>query len=181
MTRIAVIGAGRIGGSLGAAWRRAGHDVTFGVRDPEGRSGGGPFARPEDAARNADVVVFAIPGTSMDETVAGLGEALRGRILIDATNQVRAAKARSGALESLGGPATPVFRAFNSMGWEIFADPKFGDDVADLFYAGPDIPARETVEGLIADVGLRPMYAGLDADVVDAALRLGVALVAGRN
>ena len=86
-----------------------------------------------------------------------------------------------GALESLGGPATPVFRAFNSMGWEIFADPKFGDDVADLFYAGPDIPARETVEGLIADVGLRPMYAGADADVVDASLRLWFALVSARN
>ena len=55
------------------------------------------------------------------------------------------------------------------------------DDVADLFYAGPDIPARETVEGLIADVGLRPMYAGADADVVDASLRLWFALVSARN
>src|SRR5438046_15144 len=133
MTRIAVIGAGRIGGTIGAAWRRAGHQVTVGVRDPDGQREGGPFATPDAAGRDADVVLFAVPGAVMDETVAGLEAALPGRILIDATNQVRAAKVRSAALEAIETKATPVFRAFNSLGWEIFADPKFGDDVADLF------------------------------------------------
>jgi 8-hydroxy-5-deazaflavin:NADPH oxidoreductase len=175
--RIAVIGAGRIGGTVGAAWQRAGHEVTFGVREPGGRSEGGPFATPEDAVQGADVVVFAVPGTAMDSTLAGLEHALPGKILVDATNQVRAAKARSAALEAIGNEATPVFRAFNSLGWEIFANPKFGDDVADLFYAGPDVPARHTVKALISDVGSRPIYVGADADVVDGALRLWFALV----
>ena len=73
MTRIAVIGAGRIGGTIGAAWRRAGHQVTVGVRDPDGQREGGPFATPDAAVRDADVVLFAVPGAVMDETVAGLG------------------------------------------------------------------------------------------------------------
>ena len=33
--RIAIIGAGNVGGGLGAAFTRAGHEVVFGVRDPD--------------------------------------------------------------------------------------------------------------------------------------------------
>ena len=32
--RIAVLGAGKVGGTLGKKWLAAGHEVTFGVRDP---------------------------------------------------------------------------------------------------------------------------------------------------
>jgi predicted dinucleotide-binding enzyme len=31
--KIAIVGAGNVGTSLGAVWTKAGHDVTFGVRD----------------------------------------------------------------------------------------------------------------------------------------------------
>ena len=31
--RIAIIGAGNVGGGLGAAFSQAGHEVVFGVRD----------------------------------------------------------------------------------------------------------------------------------------------------
>jgi len=32
--RIAVFGNGNEGGTLGSAWAKAGHEVIFGVRDP---------------------------------------------------------------------------------------------------------------------------------------------------
>lgn len=32
---IGILGAGRIGGTLGGRWAAAGHDVLFGVRDPQ--------------------------------------------------------------------------------------------------------------------------------------------------
>ncbi len=32
--KIAVIGIGNVGGTLGPAWTKAGHDVIFGIRDP---------------------------------------------------------------------------------------------------------------------------------------------------
>ena len=41
--RIAVIGKGNIGGSLGTKWRAAGYDVVYGARDG---SGEGRAARP---------------------------------------------------------------------------------------------------------------------------------------
>ena len=39
--RIAVIGKGNIGGSLGTKWRAAGHDVVYGARDGSGEGPGG--------------------------------------------------------------------------------------------------------------------------------------------
>ena len=32
---LAIIGAGNVGGALGANWAGKGHDVVFGVRDPK--------------------------------------------------------------------------------------------------------------------------------------------------
>ena len=43
--RVAVIGKGNIGGTLGSRWRSAGHDVVFGARDGSGEGpGGAPVA-----------------------------------------------------------------------------------------------------------------------------------------
>ena len=33
--KIAVIGIGNVGGTLGPAWAKAGHEVIFGVRNPD--------------------------------------------------------------------------------------------------------------------------------------------------
>ena len=33
--KIAIIGAGNVGGALGTNWASKGHDVVFGVRDPK--------------------------------------------------------------------------------------------------------------------------------------------------
>jgi predicted dinucleotide-binding enzyme len=41
--RIAVIGTGKVGGTLGSRWRAAEHDVVFGSR---GGSGAGPGGAP---------------------------------------------------------------------------------------------------------------------------------------
>ena len=39
--RIAVIGKGNIGGSLGSKWIAAGHDVVYGARDGSGEAPAG--------------------------------------------------------------------------------------------------------------------------------------------
>lgn len=182
MARIAVIGAGNVGSTLGDAWRRAGHQVTHGVRRPkEDDAHGRMLATPENAVRDADIVVFAVPGVAMDETVAGLERALRGRMLIDATNRFDGPKAHSQALLDLQSADTPVYRAFNSLGVENFRDPSYGDEVADLFYSGPDGPRWADMEKLIVDVGLHPIYVGTDPDLVDSVLRLWFALSVGRK
>jgi predicted dinucleotide-binding enzyme len=56
-------------------------------------------------------------------------------------------------------PRAQVFRAFNTLPWETFAEPRFGETGADLFYCGP-ADKRDVIEGLIRDVGLEPVYVG---------------------
>jgi predicted dinucleotide-binding enzyme len=167
--RIAVLGAGKIGGTLGRKWVAAGHQVVFGVRDPGGERASALRAelgeRAEvstiaDALASADAVLLAIPGRVAAETAAGLGAALDGRIVIDATNNMGAAVVNSVAAIQAAAPGAHVFRAFNGYGWENFADPVFDGIQADLFYVGPEGEAGAAVEGLIADVGLRPVRLG---------------------
>ena len=54
---------------------------------------------------------------------------------------------------------------------------------ADLFFCAPDGDARATAEGLIADVGLRPVWVGgpEEADTVDRLLDLWLTLVRKRQ
>ena len=190
--RVAVLGAGNIGGTLGRKWVAAGHDVTFGVRDPHDaraqalRTEAGERAKigsVDEALAAGDVVVMALPGPAMDETIARYAAQLDGKTVVDAANRMGDAKRNSLATFQAHTPNARVYRAFNSYGWENFAEPNFGGVAADLFYAGPDGDSQATVEQLIADVGLRPVRLG-DVDqtaTVDAVASLWFALALGQR
>jgi predicted dinucleotide-binding enzyme len=174
--RIAVIGTGHIGGTLGGKWRAAGHDVAYGSRQGEGEGpGGAPLVPIGDAISGADVVVLAIPGGAVAETITPHGPALDGRIVVDATNNMSGPAPDARAAISAAAPGARYVRAFNTLGWENFADPAPG---AALFFAA-EPSARETSEELIRAVGLEPAHVG-DADatgIVDALLPLWFTLV----
>jgi predicted dinucleotide-binding enzyme len=175
--RIAVIGRGNIGGTLGGKWADAGHDVVYGVRDPRA----GDEARPEDVVSGAEVVVLAVPGAAAKGVVAGLRNALAGKVVVDATNDV-AGGGRLHALDELGDGALPV-RAFNTLGWENFADPVVAGTRVDLLFGAQDGRAREVAERLIRDVGLEPVWVGGPEvfDIVDGVTRLWFTLVFQRG
>lgn len=174
--RIAVIGTGNIGSTLGGRWRAAGYDVVYGSRQGAGDGpGGAPLAPIADAVKDADVVVLAIPGGSVAGTVGEYGAALDGKVVIDATNNMGGPAADSRAAITAAVPNARYVRAFNTLGWENFADPLPGST---LFFAA-EPSARETAEALIRAVGLEPAFVG-DADAtgtVDALLPLWFALV----
>jgi len=172
MTRIAVIGGGNIGGTIGAAWERAGHEVAYASRSPEPPR---TVAIP-DAIAGAEVVLLAVPGAAVPTLLAEHGATLDGRVVIDATNDMGAERLSHPEAYAEHAPGARFARAFNSLGYELFADPSIGGDVADLFWCGPEDAG---LEGLIADVGLRPVRVGdIDAiDVVDGAGRLWLTLV----
>jgi predicted dinucleotide-binding enzyme len=75
-----------------------------------------------------------------------------------------------------------VFRAFNTLGWENFADPDHHGEAADLLCCGPE-SGRDVVETLVADVGLRTCWLGgpEQAEVLDGATRVWFALVMGQG
>ena len=80
-------------------------------------------------------------------------------------------------------PHARVYRAFNTLGWENFANPLFDGTPADLFFCGTDGEARATVEQLIADIGLRPVYLGgvEQVGLVDSVSGLWFALAVGQG
>jgi len=175
--RIAVIGAGNIGRTLGGKWAAAGHEVVYGVRSP-GAPGTATIA---DAVAGAEVVLLAVPGPAAKDVLATLGRALAGKVVIDASNDVQGS-GKLHALDQLTEEAHPV-RAFNTLGWENFADPTFGAVTADLFYAAEEGAAKEAADRLIADVGLVPVWlGGADTfDVVDSLTRLWFVLAFQRK
>ena len=93
LVRIAIIGAGKVGTTLGRGWTRHRHQVTYGVRDPEGERAvalaqeGVGVALPAAAVARSEVVVLATPWAGAKAAVEALGD-LGGRPLLDATNPI---------------------------------------------------------------------------------------------
>jgi hypothetical protein len=175
--RIAVIGAGHVGPALAKNLSAAGHDVVVGTRDPQGVAGTAARAALGDvpvlaidvALDGAAAAVLAVPGAAMDDLVTTHGAALEGKLVMDAANRIGTSLSDQGAMDSVAeiaaaAPSAAVYRAFNSLGWENFAEPVIDGVQADLLFAGPESRRREAEE-LIAGVGLRPVYVG-DLDKV---------------
>jgi predicted dinucleotide-binding enzyme len=187
--KVAVIGAGNIGGTLGRKWLASGHEVRFGVGSTatydDLAAAGGVVTGATGAVAGADVVVLAVPAAAVGDVLSQVGASLDGVVVIDATNNVGGGGPLN-ASAALGNaaPGASYYRAFNTLGWENFATPSFGGgERADLFYAGPDGPSREAVERLVEDVGLRPVWVGgpEHVETVDGVGRLWFALVMGRR
>ena len=178
--RIAIIGTGHIGSTLGGRFQAAGHDVRYGSRNPGGaKPGSAPQVTVGEAISGAEVVVLAVPGSAVTDVIAANGAALDGKVVIDAVNRMGASEFNSHAAIAAAAPQARYVRAFNTLGWENFADPPEG---ADLFFAADDA-ARPAAEELIRSVGLNPAYLG-DAGAtgtVDGVLPLWFALVRQRG
>lgn len=190
---IAVLGAGNIGGTLGRKWCAAGHQVAFGVSDPNGKNAQALRTDlgdrvtvgtvDEALATNPGIVVMALPGVQMDALITKHAVQLDGRTIIDTANRLDAGPLNSFATFHQHTPTAHLFRAFNTLGWENFANPVFNGVQADLFYCGPKGEAGTQVERLIADIGLNPVWLGDDEQVslVDAIGKLWLTLVFGQG
>lgn len=178
--RIAVIGTGNIGSTLGGRWREAGEDVIFAGRTPRPDGpGGNPVVSAAEAIDGADAVVLAVPAGAVADLLAEIGGQLDGKVVVDATNRIGAPVANAREAVAASAPGARYVRAFNTLGWENFADPL---PDADLFFAA-DRDAREVAETLITAIGLRPVYVGgaEAAGTVDALLGLWFALAQQRG
>ena len=136
--RITIIGTGFIGSTLGRALSGSGHQVTYGSRhvdDDEVAAGTtASVSTIDEALRDAEVIVLAIPGAAVADLTAEYGGAMAGRLVIDATNEAGAEVADARA--SLP-PSVRYARAFNTLGGENLDDPVFADGRADMFFPHP--------------------------------------------
>jgi predicted dinucleotide-binding enzyme len=164
--KIGIIGAGDVGGTLGKSWRQRKHDIMFGVRNLQSQNvqrlaqmdKSLTFGNINDAVAFGDVILFAIPWTSIEETVRGRN--LSGKIVIDPTNPLtpdlrQLAFDDSSVAERIANLAkgAKVVKAFNTIGAQTLNNLIFGSNRADLFLCGDDTPSKRVVGELAADIG----------------------------
>ncbi len=155
--RIAIIGGGRVGTTLGSSWTTAGHDITYGVRNPAAHAGKAASVR--DAVEGASVVVLATPWAAVGDALSAAGD-LAGRVLIDVTNPIgpgftlAVGHTTSGA-EQIAALATGarVVKAFNTTGIENMANPRYGERRLVMPVAGDDVEAVAMTAQLATALG----------------------------
>ncbi len=174
--KIAIIGIGNVGGTLGPAWAKAGHDVIFGVRDPNSEKvktvleNSGQKARAAgvaEAALAAEVVVFATPWSATQDAVQAAGN-LEGKLVVDCTNPIApdlkglVIGTTTSAAEQVAHwtKGARVVKAFNTTGSGNMANPLYGSQPMTMFICGDDPESRETVARLAEDIGLDTCITG---------------------
>jgi predicted dinucleotide-binding enzyme len=172
--KIAIIGAGNVGGSLGQALAAHGHEVRFGVRDPQKIAGlvqqcgnGAAAADPAAAVAFGDVVIVALPWRVTLDTLAAL-PGLKGKILIDATNPVAWADGPvfdpavpdSAAQRIAAQTGARVVKLFSTHGAELNLAPRVGNVQLDAYACGDDDEAKRVATRLGQDIGFRIVDAG---------------------
>ncbi len=173
--RIAVLGAGNVGGALGQAWLKKGHEVYFGVRDPAGDSAKrlaeslkkARIGTVPAAAAAAEVVTLAVPWNTAQQVLASAGD-LAGKILIDCTNPLKpdlsdlAIGHTTSAAEQVAGWArgAHVFKAFNHIGAKNMANAAGYPLPPVMFVCGNDTAQKPAVLQLVQDVGFDAVDAG---------------------
>ncbi len=167
--KISILGAGRVGGSLGAGWAAAGHDVTFGVRDPNDEKQGslaGATATVRDAVAAADLVVLATPWAAVQSVLEAAGD-FAGKTLVDATNPIGPGFALTHGHDDSGAEQVArwatnanVVKSFNTTGFENMRNPAYPGGASVMFACGDDAEATERVCGLASDLGFDPVNMG---------------------
>jgi len=166
--KIAVIGAGHVGATLGSGWERHGHDVTFGTRDQKKTDSisAAKIASVMEAAQSCDVIVLAVPSGAVPDALLSAGD-LTGKILLDATNPLLpdlsgldTEPGTSGGEKVASLTKASVVKIFNTTGFPNMANPDYHGERATMFYCGDDDNAKRIAAGLASDLGFEPVDAG---------------------
>lgn len=173
--KIAVLGAGNVGGTLGKLWAGCGHEVRIGVPDPRSEKtraflastgGKAQAGSNREAASASEVVVLSVPWPAAEQAIRDCGD-LRSKVLIDCTNPLRSdfmglavGTTTSAAEQVAAWSGAKVVKAFNTIGAGNYGKAEFAGTRADGFYCGDDEAAKARVKPLIADIGLNPVDVG---------------------
>jgi predicted dinucleotide-binding enzyme len=177
--RIAIIGAGQIGGTLTRRLTALGHEVRVAnSRNPEtlaelAAETGATAVWAADAAADAEVVIVSIPQKNVLDLVPGiLSSARPGAPVIETNNYYP--KERDGLISAIeaGQPESawvadqlgvPVYKVFNGIFWKhLLANGRAKDESGRIALpiAGADGPGKKVVFDLVDSLGFDPVDAG---------------------
>jgi len=178
--KIGMVGAGRMGGALGALFVKAGHPVMFSSRHPENLKGLatrlGPLAQAgtvEQAVAFGDVVAMVVPYAALEEIGKAQGRALATKVLVmDVCNPIArrdgddlvkwvGEQGGAGLASAKLLPGARIVRAFNGISYRRVAEiaHRPGGPVG-VPIAGDDPKAIALAEGLIRGIGFEPVLVG---------------------
>ena len=166
--KIAIIGAGNVGGALAAGWARAGHEIILGARNPADNEIKALMASNKnisatsvsEATQQAEVILISVPVAAINDVAQALGE-VKNKIIIDATNSVfQKPEPYAHGVEAFKAitQCEDVVKCFNSTGFENMANPKYGELGIDMFVAGSSQRGKAVAQQLAKDLGFAECY-----------------------
>ncbi|MCK6605134.1 MAG: NAD(P)-binding domain-containing protein [Ignavibacteriaceae bacterium] len=166
--KIAIIGAGNVGGALAKGFADAGHTVIIGARDVNSDDVKSLLAQSpaisatsiSEAINLAETVVISTPPDAAVK-IAQDNPALKYKTVIDATNSVfRNPEPYKTAFEGIKAVTgcENVVKCFNTTGFENMANPRYGDIGIDMFMAGSSAEAKSVARKLSLDIGFEECY-----------------------
>ncbi len=177
--KLAIIGAGNVGGTLGQAWaQKAGHEICFGVRDAKAEKTQSLLARiggkaragtAAEAAAFADVIILSTPWPATEAAIRAMGN-IKGKVILDATNPLtrgpdgialEIGHAISGGEKVQGWAAgASVYKTLNTSGFGNMANPVFNGVKSVMFVAGDDAANKPKAIELVGELGFDVVDAG---------------------
>ena len=172
--KIGIMGAGNMGAAFARRLAAADHEVAIAARrvgrSPEGREPGGaqgPGRSSEELAEGTDLLILATPyGASVDAL-----RAVRhtdGKTVIDISNPLTEDMSglvvghTTSAAEEIqrAVPRVKVVKAFNTVFSAVLGSEPGSDSKVQVFYAGDDAGAKDTVRRLVESIGFEAVDGG---------------------
>ncbi len=160
--RIGVVGAGRVGAVLAAAFRAAGHEIVSAAgesdasrRRMEALLPGVAGAKPTDVARASDLLLLTVPDDMLSNVVTMLsasGALREGQVVVHTSG--RHGLAVLEPAREVGARTIAMHPAMTFTGTELDLTRLSGC----VFGVTADDADRALTEGLVADLGGRPMW-----------------------
>lgn len=157
MTTVSIIGNGNMGSAIGGIVAAGGNTVEYVGRDTSD-------------AITGDIVVLAVPHTSLDEIVAARGADLAGKVVVDITNPlnfetfdslVTPADGSKASELAAALPESRVLKAFNTNFAATLATKTVGDaQPTTVLVAGDDELAKQALIDVVRAGGVNAVDAG---------------------
>jgi predicted dinucleotide-binding enzyme len=175
--RVAVIGTGDMGDSLGPKLAALGYPVIYGSRNPTddrvtelvARTGHGAKATGQmQAAQAGDIVFTLVPWPAMEKVAQSLGD-LSGKIIVDISMPFEQGpdgypqsmlETSSAEMIQQWNPRAKVVKAFATQGSQIIDDPLAAGGPVTVPIASNHRDAKEKVAGIVFALGLEPVDFG---------------------
>lgn len=169
--KIAVLGAGNVGGTLAAALATSdkGYEMVLGVRDPEASKYKdlaekiGHRTKVDairSAAESADAILLATPWSATQSVLEQAAGVLDGKIVMDCTNPINPGfelelghSTSGGEMVAAWAKGAHVFKVFNTTGYNIMEDPIVDGRRALMLVCGDDDTGKLKVMEIARDVG----------------------------